>query len=193
MTAMAARRQGAADARSWAVRPAPDGLSFEELAAIPVAYGTSWHALVRCAQVQAGERVLVHAAGSGVGSAALQLAKALGAWVVVTKDGGAPWIYPAAGGTPRRFPGAEADDRPLGWAADGQTLFVRRISGGGAAALIERLEVATGRRSAWKEVRPSENAGVFGITSIKITPDGRAYAYTFSSAIGTLYLADGLK
>ena len=71
-------------APAWAVRPAPEGLSFEELAAIPVAYGTSWHALVRCAQVQAGERVLVHAAGSGVGSAALQLAKALGAWVVVT-------------------------------------------------------------------------------------------------------------
>jgi NADPH2:quinone reductase len=71
-------------APAWAVRPAPESLSFEELAAIPVAYGTAWHALVLLAQLQAGERVLVHAAGSGVGSAALQLAKALGAWVIVT-------------------------------------------------------------------------------------------------------------
>jgi NADPH2:quinone reductase len=71
-------------APAWAMRPAPPNLSFEELAAIPVAYGTAWHALVPLAQLQAGERVLVHAAGSGVGSAALQLAKALGAWVIVT-------------------------------------------------------------------------------------------------------------
>lgn len=68
----------------WAVRPAPAGLSFEEAAAIPVAFGTSWHALVTLARVQPEERVLVHAAGSGVGSAALLLAKRLGAWVVAT-------------------------------------------------------------------------------------------------------------
>lgn len=68
----------------WAVRPAPEGLSFEQAAAIPVAFGTCWHALVSLARLQPGERVLVHAVGSGVGSAALLLAKRLGAWVVAT-------------------------------------------------------------------------------------------------------------
>lgn len=68
----------------WAVTPAPVGLSFEQAAAIPVAFGTAWHALVVLAGVQPGERVLVHAAGSGVGSAAIQVAKQLGAWVFVT-------------------------------------------------------------------------------------------------------------
>lgn len=68
----------------WAVSPSPRGLSFEEAAAIPVAFGTAWHALVVLAGVQPGERVLIHAAGSGVGSAALQVAKQLGAWVVAT-------------------------------------------------------------------------------------------------------------
>ncbi|HEY3115340.1 MAG TPA: zinc-binding dehydrogenase [Chloroflexota bacterium] len=71
-------------APAWAVQPAPAGLSFDQLAAIPVAYGTAWHALVTCARLQPSERVLVHAAGSGVGSAAIALAKALGAWVIAT-------------------------------------------------------------------------------------------------------------
>jgi NADPH2:quinone reductase len=71
-------------APTWAVRPMPDGLSFEQAAAIPVVFGTAWHALVAKAALQPGERVLVHAVGSGVGSAALQVAKQLGAWVVVT-------------------------------------------------------------------------------------------------------------
>lgn len=71
-------------APGWAVRPAPENLSFEEAAAIPVAYGTAWHALVSLAKLRPGERVLVHAVGSGVGSAALLLAKRLGAWVVAT-------------------------------------------------------------------------------------------------------------
>jgi NADPH:quinone reductase-like Zn-dependent oxidoreductase len=71
-------------APTWAVRPMPEGLRFEQAAAIPVVFGTAWHALVTKAGLQPGERVLVHAVGSGVGSAALQVAKQLGAWVVVT-------------------------------------------------------------------------------------------------------------
>ena len=71
-------------APAWAVRPSPEGLPFDQAAAIPVAFGTAWHALVSLAKLQPGERVLIHAVGSGVGSAALLLAKQLGAWVVAT-------------------------------------------------------------------------------------------------------------
>lgn len=62
----------------------PDGLSFEGAAAIPVGWHTAWHALHTVARVRAGERVLIEAAGSSVGSAALQIAKAAGCWVGVT-------------------------------------------------------------------------------------------------------------
>lgn len=58
--------------------PIPDGLSYEQAAAIPEAFFTAWDAL-RQADFSAGERLLVHAAGSGVGTAALQLARAIGA------------------------------------------------------------------------------------------------------------------
>jgi NADPH:quinone reductase-like Zn-dependent oxidoreductase len=61
--------------------PLPDGLSFEQGAAIPVNYATAWAALLGYGSLRAGERVLIHAAAGGVGIAALQLATAAGAEV----------------------------------------------------------------------------------------------------------------
>lgn len=62
----------------------PKGLSFEEAAAFPLVFLTAWHMLVTRAQLKAGEAVLVHAAGSGVGHAAVQIAKYLKATVYTT-------------------------------------------------------------------------------------------------------------
>jgi NADPH:quinone reductase-like Zn-dependent oxidoreductase len=66
------------------VLPKPKNLSFEEAAAVPLTFMTAWHALVARAQVKPGETVLVHAAGSGVGTAAVQIAKLFGARVIAT-------------------------------------------------------------------------------------------------------------
>jgi len=62
----------------------PDGLSYEEAAAIPEAFLTAFDALVTRGRLAAGERVLIHAVGSGVGTAAAQVAKHLGATVLGT-------------------------------------------------------------------------------------------------------------
>ncbi len=62
----------------------PVQLSFDDAAAMPLVSTTAWQMLVKRAQVQRGEIVLVHAAGSGVGSAAIQIAKHLGAQVIAT-------------------------------------------------------------------------------------------------------------
>lgn len=56
----------------------PDGMSWEDAAAVPEAFITAHDALVTQAALRSGEHVLVHAAGSGVGLAAIQLARALG-------------------------------------------------------------------------------------------------------------------
>lgn len=64
--------------------PKPKALSFEQAACLPLTFLTAWTMLVRRALLQPGETVLVHAAGSGVGSAAVQIAKALGAHVIAT-------------------------------------------------------------------------------------------------------------
>lgn len=57
----------------------PDNLSFEQAAACPEAFVTAYDAMVSQANLRSGEWVLIHAAGSGVGTAAIQLCKALGA------------------------------------------------------------------------------------------------------------------
>jgi NADPH:quinone reductase-like Zn-dependent oxidoreductase len=58
--------------------------TFEEWAAFPLVFLTAWHMLVTRARLKKGESVLIHAAGSGVGSAAIQVAKYLGARVFTT-------------------------------------------------------------------------------------------------------------
>lgn len=66
------------------VLPKPEVLSWEQAAALPLVTITAWHMLVTRAAVQPGEVVLVHAAGSGVGSIAIQIAKLRGARVITT-------------------------------------------------------------------------------------------------------------
>jgi acyl transferase domain-containing protein/surfactin synthase thioesterase subunit/acyl carrier protein len=62
----------------------PRGLSLEQAASIPVVFLTAWYALKELARLKPGERILVHAAAGGVGMAAVQLARAVGARVVGT-------------------------------------------------------------------------------------------------------------
>src|SRR5271155_1905149 len=64
--------------------PFPENLSFEEAASIPLVFQTAWHMLLSRAELQPGEDVLILGAGSGVGSAAIQIAKFFGARVIAT-------------------------------------------------------------------------------------------------------------
>jgi NADPH2:quinone reductase len=66
------------------VFPMPSAMSFEEAASMPIVYQTGYFAMTHRYQVQPGEWLLVHAGASGVGMAAIQIAKALGAKVIAT-------------------------------------------------------------------------------------------------------------
>ncbi|HEX9758936.1 MAG TPA: zinc-binding dehydrogenase [Nitrospiria bacterium] len=66
------------------ILPIPISLTFEEAAAFPLTFLTSWHMLMTRAQLRIGEVVLVLGAGSGIGSAAIQIAKLGGAKVITT-------------------------------------------------------------------------------------------------------------
>ncbi len=74
-------------APEWTAIQIPDDLSFEEAAAAPLVFLTAWHMLVGRAHLQVGEDVLVLAASSGVGSAAIQLAKLHRCRVIATAGG----------------------------------------------------------------------------------------------------------
>ncbi len=64
--------------------PMPDSLSFDEAASMPIAFLTSWFALLKVVELQADETVLIQSGGSGIGMAAIQLAKYVGARVITT-------------------------------------------------------------------------------------------------------------
>jgi NADPH:quinone reductase-like Zn-dependent oxidoreductase len=69
--------------------PLPETIPFEVAAAFPLVFTTAWHALVSLAGLTRGETALIHAGGSGVGTAAIQIARERGARVMTTV--GAPW------------------------------------------------------------------------------------------------------
>ena len=75
-----------ATAKPGEVRPIPDGIDFATAAAVPTVFLTAWFALLEDAKLQSGEWLLVQAGSSGVGVAAIQIAKYLGARVITTSS-----------------------------------------------------------------------------------------------------------
>ena len=71
----------------YAAIPIPDDMTFEEAAAVPLVFLTAWHMLMARARLQPGEDVLVLAASSGVGMAAIQIAKMFQCRVIATAGG----------------------------------------------------------------------------------------------------------
>src|SRR5205807_5409333 len=70
--------------KEWEVAAKPKSLTFAEAAAVPMGALTAWQALVDTAQLQQGQTILIHGGSGGVGSFAVQIAKARGAGVIAT-------------------------------------------------------------------------------------------------------------
>ena len=95
-------------------------------------------------------------------------------------------------GEGRPVPGLEAGDTPLRWSADGRHLFLR-ARGAGLPARVMRLDPATGRREDWMALQPIDPAGVVGVGSIVLTPDGGTYVYEYLRSLSDLYLVEGMR
>ena len=137
------------------VYPIPDELSFEEAAAFPLVFETAYRMLVTRAGLREGEWVLVWGAGSGIGTAAIVLARALGARVVAASSSDAKLEL-------ARGLGAEA----LVNHETGDVLVAVREATGGAGAdvVVEHVGEATWRTSL-QAVRPHGRIAVCGATS----------------------------
>jgi Tol biopolymer transport system component len=101
------------------------------------------------------------------------------------------WIFSVAGGEPTAVPEIASDDTVAGWTSEGRGLYVQR--GVATPARVERFDFATRRFEPWKEIVPSDVAGVVRVSSILVAPDGAFYAYAYSRALSTLYLVEGLR
>ncbi|WP_456414670.1 zinc-binding dehydrogenase [Oceanithermus profundus] len=107
--------------------PKPANLSFEEAAAVPLVFLTAWQMVVDKLQVRPGEWLLVMAAGSGVGSAALQIGRLFGARVL------------AAAGSEEKLERARAlgAEQTVNYREPGWHRQVRELTGGGAHAVAD--------------------------------------------------------
>jgi Tol biopolymer transport system component len=104
---------------------------------------------------------------------------------------GKGYFYPVAGGEPRPIPGLAQEEIPIEWDANGRSLYVYRPSE--LPARVYRLEVPTGKRTAWKQLMPPDPAGVEYVGPVLPTPDGRTYVYGYRRLLSDLYLVEGLK
>jgi NADPH:quinone reductase-like Zn-dependent oxidoreductase len=119
------------------VHPIPDGLSFEEAAAFPLVFETAYRMLVTKARLQPDEWVLIWGIGGGVATAALAIAKAVGARAVVTSSSDAKLAR-------ARELGADA---AINHDTEDVPARVKEITGGGAHVIVEHVGEATWARS----------------------------------------------
>jgi Tol biopolymer transport system component len=100
-------------------------------------------------------------------------------------------IYPLAGGGPTTVPGMTLDDIWANWSSDGKSAYVYQNMK--VYDSVFQLDLATGQRQQIMQVAPQDTAGVNGLVPLRITPDGKAYAYTYNRSLSNLFIADGVK
>jgi Tol biopolymer transport system component len=101
------------------------------------------------------------------------------------------YLYPLEGGEPTALAGLTVEDVPVRFSADGRTLYLFRR--GAIPAQVFRYDLASGRKELWKELMPSDAAGLNGIARVAVTPDGKSYAYSYLRTLSFLQLVDGMK
>jgi eukaryotic-like serine/threonine-protein kinase len=91
---------------------------------------------------------------------------------------------------PREIKGREDKDVGIQVAPDGNSIFVADLNG--VSASVYRIEVATGKRELVKKLDIGDPAGAVGITTVRVTPDGKSFAYNTLRQLSELYLLQGL-
>jgi eukaryotic-like serine/threonine-protein kinase len=100
-------------------------------------------------------------------------------------------IYGVDGSAPRHIPNLPPGFIALGWTADGASIYIAEAMS--VPNRIYRVDVATGKRQFFRAMMPANSAGLVNIAGVVITPDGKAYAYTYYRVLSTLYVVENLK
>jgi hypothetical protein len=108
---------------------------------------------------------------------------------ILADDDRGTWLFPLDGGEPRGVAGLEPGEERVQWGAGGSSIYVRQ--GTGERVQVRRLDLATGRREPWREFAPDPLRGA-AFLPLRMTPDGRYYAYTYIRHTADLYLVTGL-
>jgi Tol biopolymer transport system component len=101
------------------------------------------------------------------------------------------YLYPVAGGDPTPIKGLNPGEQPITFSSDGQSLYIYQP--GELPARVDRLELRTGQRTMWRQLMPSDPAGVENIGPILMTPDAKTCVFGYHRMLADLYLVEGLK
>ena len=151
--------------------PFPKSWSFEQAAAFPVNYGTAHAALVTMGGLREGDRVLIHAAAGGVGIAAIQIAKAVGAE-----------IFGTASASKHEAITSQGVRHPIDYRTQDFADEVRRITAGEGVDVIIDATGPTSFRKDYRLLREGGRMVMFGITEAS-TGTGRSVPKLISSLV----------
>ena len=114
-----------------------------------------------------------------------------GRQMVAIDQGGRLWLHAVSGDEePRPIDGLEAGDMPIRWTTDGQSFFVRN---GDLPTVVYRFHLSDRRKERVAALSPSDLAGVRRLATVRTTPDGRFFLYTYSQTLGDLFLLTNLR
>jgi hypothetical protein len=103
-----------------------------------------------------------------------------------------PALFPIGGGESRPIAGLDRGDQPIEWTQDGNALFVYQETRD-LPVSIYRYEFATRKKALWKVLTPADPGARGLVGRLRMTPDGRSYAYVYERYLSDLYLVDGLR
>ena len=114
-----------------------------------------------------------------------------GRQVVAHLTSGGFQMVPVDEGGPRTIPSLTADDQVVGWSRDGQAVWV--CNPNEIPMRVERLDVATGRRSLLEVIAPPDRSGLLFFGSLSLAQDPRVYAYQTREYVSHLFTVEGMR
>ena len=174
-----------------------DGLSYQQAAFLP----DGRHVVVVARSAGQGPRLYVQdtagqEAPRAISSDDIEAPQAPavspdGAFVAAVGPEQRAWTFPLAGGKAAPIAGLAVGEVPVRIGDGGRALYAYDASV--MPARIFRLDLSTGVRTAVKSLMPSDPAGVIRISPVILTPDLKAYAYSYRRTLSDLYVVEGLR
>jgi eukaryotic-like serine/threonine-protein kinase len=109
---------------------------------------------------------------------------------LIATDGDTPKIYTIAGAEVDALPKLGRDDAIDRWAADGKSLLIWNYV---STPRLDRMDIASGKRVPFTEIRPSDGTGIVGFSFCRASPDGKAHIYSAYRLLSDLFVVNGLR
>lgn len=140
--------------------------------------------------IDAGKAVRFSVGGEGVKMLSAHAISPDGKRLILTDAENGLAVYQVSGGNSSPLENLEKDFWLIGWAGDGENIFIWRR--GQIPVIVYKYNLASGKKEEWLRLAPKDIRGVCQISGIKLTPDGKTYAYSYMRESSDLYLMEDL-